>query len=64
MEEADFCVLLSNLLDNAIEGVMRLHAAAQSRAIRLTISRTWDMISIVYQNDVNPATIKRQTAFD
>ncbi|MBR2601171.1 MAG: sensor histidine kinase [Clostridia bacterium] len=59
MEEADFCVLLSNLLDNAIEGVMRLNAASQSRTIRLTISRTWDMLSIVCRNDMNPATIKQ-----
>ncbi len=60
MGETDFCILLSNLLDNAIEGVMRLPAPAPSRTVRLAISRNWDMLSIVCQNDMNPATIKQR----
>ena len=58
--EAEFCILLSNLLDNAIEGVMRLPAGSPSRTIRLTLSKTWDMLSMVCQNDMNPATLRQR----
>ena len=36
VSERDFCTLLSNLLDNAIDGVMNLPASAPSRMIRLS----------------------------
>lgn len=58
--ETDFCILLANLLDNAIEAVMRLPSAAPNRSVKLVISRTWDMLSIVCQNDMDPATIKQR----
>lgn len=57
--EDDFCVLLSNLLDNAIEGVLRLPATAQLRRVRLVIAKTWNMFSIICQNDMNPSTLKK-----
>lgn len=60
LSESDFCVLLSNILDNAIEGVMRLPAASNSRAVKLTISRTWSMFSITCQNDMEPKSLIKQ----
>lgn len=58
--EQSFCLLLSNLLDNAIEGVMRLPAATLSRHIRLSFSKVWNMLFITCINDANVATIKRR----
>ena len=60
VSETEFCVLLSNLLDNAIEGVMRLPAGASSRSVRLLISRTWNMYAIVCENDMNAETLNKQ----
>lgn len=58
--EQSFCLLLSNLLDNAIEGVMRLPAATLSRHIRLSFSKVWNMLFITCTNDANVAKIKRR----
>lgn len=60
ISEQDFCMLLGNLLDNAIEGVMRLPAACSSRNIRLSFSKVWDMLFITCVNDANPETIKQK----
>lgn len=60
LQENDFCVLLSNILDNAIEGVMRLPAGASSRAVQLIFSSTGDMFSIDCINDYNPSSIKQR----
>lgn len=59
ISEQNFCMLLGNLLDNAIEGVMRLPAACSSRNIYLSFSKVWDMLFITCVNDANPASIKR-----
>lgn len=58
--EQDFCMLLGNLLDNAIEGVMRLPASAPSRHIRLAFSKVWDMLFITCENDADISKIRRQ----
>lgn len=58
--EQDFCMLLGNLLDNAIEGVMRLPASAPSRQIRLAFSKVWDMLFITCENDADIGKICRQ----
>ena len=58
--EQDFCMLLGNLLDNAIEGVMRLPASAPSRNIRLAFSKVWDMLFITCENDADISKIRRQ----
>lgn len=60
ISERDFCVLLSNLLDNAIEGVMNLPAGAPSRAIWLSFSKVWDMLFLSCENDANPSKIKKK----
>lgn len=58
--EQEFCMLLGNLLDNAIEGVMRLPASAPSRHIRLAFSKVWDMLFITCENDADISKIRRQ----
>lgn len=58
--EADFCTILGNLLDNAIEGVQRLPSAELPRTIQLTMSQSWDMFYIYCSNPCNVATIKSE----
>ena len=58
--EQQFCILMSNLLDNAIEGVMRLPAGASSREIQLSFSRSWNMFSISCKNDIDVSTINQK----
>ncbi len=60
ISEHDFCMLLGNLLDNAIEGVMRLPKLAPSRHIRLAFSKVWDMLFITCENDADISKIRRQ----
>ena len=60
IQETDFCVLLSNLLDNAIEGVLRLPESAPSRTIKMVLTKSWSMFSINCENDANPETIHRR----
>lgn len=59
ISEQNFCMLLGNLLDNAIEGVMRLPASAPSRCIRLSFSKVRNMLFITCTNDADCSTIKR-----
>ena len=58
--EQDFCVLLSNMLDNAIEGVLRLKDETAPRWIKLVFTRTWNMFSILCENSMDSSTIRRQ----
>lgn len=60
ISEQSLCILLGNLLDNAIEGVMRLPATASSRHIRLTFSKVWNMLFITCINDADMTKINRQ----
>lgn len=57
LSERQFTILLSNILDNAIEGVMRLPSESSSREIKLILSRNWDIFSVICENDMNPDTI-------
>lgn len=56
--ERSFCILLGNLLDNAIEGVMRLPASYPSRHIRLSFSKVWNMLFITCTNNADISKIK------
>lgn len=60
ISEQNLCILLSNLLDNAIEGVMRLPASASSRNIRLVFSKVWNMLFITCINDADDTKIRKQ----
>ena len=57
LPERQFIVMISNILDNAIEGVMRLPAGSASKEIKLLLSRNWDIFSIVCENNMDPQTI-------
>ena len=57
--EPDFCVLLGNLLDNAIEGALRLAPADSPLQISLSFSRSWEMFYIYCSNPCNEQTIHR-----
>ena len=52
-------IFVINLLDNAIEGVMRLPATSPSRNVRLEFSKVWDMLFISCRNDADISKIKR-----
>lgn len=57
---ADFCVLLSNLLDNAIEASMRiLDDTASQKYIEISFARSWDMFYLSCSNGMNIETIRR-----
>lgn len=55
----DFCSIVGNLLDNAIEGVQRARAI-QSKHIRLAFSRSWDMFYIYCENPCDPAAVTQR----
>ena len=57
--EQQFCVLISNLLDNAIEGVMRLPATKSQRHVKLIFSKVWEMFFITCTNDADETRIIR-----
>lgn len=57
--EVDFCAIVGNLLDNAIEGAERIVNANESKWVHLTFSRIWDMFYIICENSMRPATIRR-----
>lgn len=57
--EVDFCAIVGNLLDNAIEGAERIVNANESRWVHLTFSRIWDMFYIICENSMQPETIRR-----
>lgn len=59
ISETDFCVLLGNILDNAIEGVMRLPDNDPHRSISLSFSRTWDILFIDCVNDADDSLIMK-----
>lgn len=57
LSEQQFSIILANILDNAIEGIMRLPSGAGPREIKLIFSRNWDIFSVICENDMNPETI-------
>lgn len=54
---ADFCSIVGNLLDNAIEGVQRMPDRPRNPTIHLTFSRSWNMFYIYCENPCDPASI-------
>ena len=58
--QPDFCAMLGNVLDNAIESVGRMSSEAPSPTIKLTLSRSWDMFYVYCQNPCDPQTLKRR----
>ncbi len=59
INEPDFCSILGNLLDNAIEGTLRVSDQSISKVIQLTLSRSWDMFYLYCTNICNEETIQK-----
>lgn len=59
ISEIDFCAIVGNLLDNAIEGILRASTPKIPAEIRLTFSRSWGMFYIFCSNPCNAQTIRR-----
>ena len=57
---ADFCAILGNLLDNAIEGIGRIQPAHEAPQIHLSFSRSWDMFYIYCTNPFEPSSLKKK----
>ena len=56
ISESDFCLVLDNLLDNAIEAVGK--CSVEKREIRLSFARSWDMFYIVCENTMRASSVK------
>lgn len=57
ISSSDFCSIVGNLLDNAIEGVQRIPEPHKNATIHLSFSRSWDMFYIYCENPCNSDTI-------
>ena len=57
---ADFCAILGNLLDNAIEGIGRITNPNKAPLIHLSFSRSWDMFYIYCTNPCEPTMLKKK----
>ena len=56
--ETDFCTILGNILDNAIEGICRADSLGEERRIiQLSISRSKDMLYLYCTNPCDSNTI-------
>lgn len=60
ISEQAFCVLIGNLLDNAIDGVMGLPAGAASRKIQLSFTKVWEMLFISCKNDADLSKVRQK----
>lgn len=54
---SDFCAILGNLLDNAIEGIQRITEPPAKPLIHLAFSRSWDMFYVYCTNPCEPSTL-------
>lgn len=59
ISEIDFCTIVGNLLDNAIEGNNRITRVSEQKYIHLYFSRVYDMFIIRCENPVNLLTIHK-----
>ena len=59
IDEMEFCSIVGNLIDNAIEGTCRIVGVQSLRWIRLSFQRVWDTFTILCENNMSPQTLKR-----
>lgn len=58
IDTIDFCSIVGNLLDNAIEGILRIPEGKRNSAeIHLSFLKTGDMFFINCENPCNPSTL-------
>lgn len=61
IDEAVFCILLSDILDNAIEGAQRVDGReGNKKYVELQFARSWGMFHIRCTNSMNPDTILKE----
>ena len=60
IEETLFCALVGNLLENAIEGVQRIHDPAIPKQVHLRFARSRDVFFISCRNTVARDTIRQR----
>ena len=60
LEPPKFCAVVGNLLDNAIEGTLRVKHPDASPVISLTLSRVHNVFRIVCENPCNPQSVKQE----
>lgn len=57
----DFCSVVGNLLDNAIEGNLRITPSSSSqRIVSLSFARTHENFHIICENPCNPRTLRKR----
>lgn len=54
---SDFCAIVGNLLDNAIEGIQRIPDRCDRAYVHLSFSRSWNMFYIYCENPCEPTAI-------
>lgn len=54
---SDFCAIVGNLLDNAIEGIQRMPNRCDKAYVHLAFSRSWNMFYIYCENPCEPTAI-------
>ncbi|MEG2273452.1 MAG: GHKL domain-containing protein [Acinetobacter sp.] len=59
ISEVDFCAVVGNLLDNAIEGVGRVQEPAKNHAIHLCFLRVWDTFTIQCENSADEKRVRK-----
>lgn len=60
IEETKLCAIVGNLLDNAIEGVLRIEDPSTPKAVSLRFSRIHDVFRITCTNPCNTQTLRRE----
>lgn len=60
LEPPKFCAVVGNMLDNAIEGTLRVKHPDASPVISLTLSRVHNVFRIVCENPCNPQSVKQE----
>ncbi len=63
MDEVSFCAIVGNLLDNAVEGTLRLPPEPENRWIRLSMKRIQDTFFIHCTNSLLPSSIRQKNGF-
>lgn len=59
IREAEFCTLVGNLLDNAIEGALRVDPSEGKRYVHIAFSRAQDMFLLNCENSMQPQSIRK-----
>lgn len=59
MPVPDFCSIIGNLLDNAIEAILRIDDDPSQHVISLTLARTYRVFHIICDNPCNPQSLRK-----